>query len=616
MAAILLKNRYRMLRELADGRFGKTFLAEDTQMPSGKKCIIKQLKPINNNSQVDRIVREKFQREAAILETLGDTNSQIPRLYAYFVEAGEFYLVQEWIQGQTLRDRIKQVGLFSEREVIEILLNLLPVLQYIHSQGIIHRDLKPDNIIWRSRDSKPVLVDFGMVKEIMGTTVTASGRATSSIVVGTPGFIPNEQAAGKPLFASDLYTLGLTAIYLLTGKMPPELKTNPLTGEIPWRQQALNVSPSFAAILDKTIHPSARDRYMNAPAMLAALQQLNIHTVPPKATSPPAPPATPPTPVPSSNVSSPAPPPVTPPTPAAPTIIPDIPEPSPSPPTPVSTPPERVGRNEIFHTGVPPGQASSEKFKTSATTGKLVTWAKAALILCGSLVALAVLFVAIIYVTRPKVNSSSNDSPTAIAEQTGKPSELNSSPTTNNQPNAVSSQPESTTNLGRQVKIGQLKTYTYSTNLFSINVPENWQRRDRSTTGEAIVSWYDPTNNAAIVVDVFAREAFQQKGQISPERLSRFLARVAQQQYRANPDFQLAATEAVRSGWLQIHWSYSVTNQQGKKGRMLGYGFVRQDDDKISYIHFIVPEAQYPQLRSQLGKITTSYSVNSTASLP
>ncbi|MBD2309667.1 protein kinase [Chroococcidiopsis sp. FACHB-1243] len=692
MAAILLENRYRVLRELANGRFGKTFLAEDTQMPSGKKCIIKQLKPIENSPQVDRIIREKFQREAATLETLGDINSQIPRLYAYFVEAGEFYLVQEWIQGQTLSDRVQQVGLFSEREVKEILLDILPVLQYIHSQGIIHRDLKPNNIIWRSRDSKPVLIDFGTIKEIMGTTVTASGRATSSIVVGTPGFIPNEQAAGKPLFASDLYALGLTAIYLLTGKMPQELKTNPLTGEIHWRQQTLNVSPKFAAILDKTIQPSARDRYMNAPAMLAALQQLDTHAVSPKVSAPQTPPtatlpnptppkvsapqapvsATPPNPTPpkvsapqapvSATLPNPTPPRVstpqapvsatppnpTPPRASAPQTPPSatpstptppkvstpqppaatsstsatsasqtiIPESSPPPPTAVSTPPNQVERKEI-QTGVTSGKANREKAKTSAATNKLVTLAKAALILCGSLVALAVLFVAISYVTRPKTNSSSNDFPTAIAEQNGKPSELNSSSTTNNQPNGVSPQPASTTsNLNEQVKIGRLKTYTYNTNLFSIDVPEDWQRRDRSTTGEAIVSWYDPTNNAAIVVDVFTREAFQQKGQISQERLNRFLARAAQQQYRANPDFQLAATESVSGGWLQVHWTYTVTNLQGKKSKMLGYGYVKQDDDKISYIHFIVPETQYPQLRSQLGKVTSSYSINSAAPLP
>jgi serine/threonine-protein kinase len=612
MAAILLKSRYRVLRELANGRFGKTFLAEDTQMPSGKKCVIKQLKPIDDNPQIHQLVRERFQREAAILETLGDNNRQIPRLYAYFAEAGEFYLVQEWIQGQTLGDRVQQVGLFSEQTVKEILLDILPVLQDIHSQGIIHRDIKPDNIILRSLDGKPVLIDFGVVKEIMGITVTADGRAKSAIVVGTPGFIPSEQAAGRPLFASDLYALGLTAIYLLTGKMPEELKTNPLTGEILWRQHALNVSPSFAAILEKTIHPSARDRYMNAPAMLAALQQLDTHTTPPPPIVPPQPQSPPPAP----------------PTPVPPTIVPEF---SPPPPRVISPPTHKVGGDETFNPPVPAGKvasetlnppvstskvASGEPFKTAVSTGRLAgTLAKAALIFVSSLVALAVLVVAIGYITKPKSNHNSPVTPT---EQNNELSPSTSRPTEQNgKPSASTSQPEPTTkNSFGQVKIDRLETYTYSANLFSIKIPRNWQRRDRSTTGEAIVGWYDPTENAFVAVDVFSREAFQQTGEIPQDRLSRFLVKAAQQQYRAQPNFQLGATETVNSGWLQIDWSYTVANKQGEKGRMLGYGFVRQDDDKISYIHFVVPEAQYPQLRSQIGKITTSYSINPTAPLP
>jgi serine/threonine-protein kinase len=593
MAAILL-NRYRVLRELADGKFGKTFLAEDTQLPSGKQCVVKQFKPIARNPQIYQIVRERFQREAAILETLGDNNSQIPRLYAYFAEAGEFYLVQEWFQGQTLSDRIQQVGLCSEREVKEILSSILPVLQYIHSQGVIHRDLQPDNIILRSRDSKPVLIDFGMVKEIMGMTVTASGRAKSSLVVGTPGFIPSEQAAGKPLFASDLYALGLTAIYLLTGKMPPEFETHPLTGEILWRPHAFNLSPSFAAFLDKTIHQSARDRYMNAPAMLTALQQLDRHTasataIPPQPESPPPVAATP-----TPTVAS---------------------EPSPPIPAAIPTPASTIDRNKTSNAAVPAG-IGSEQFNPSTARNRLVTLAKVGFIALGSLVALAVLLVAISYITKPKANSSSNNFPTKPTKQNSLGTST-APPTAESQPSAAISQPETTTkNFDEQVKLGQLKTYTYSTNLFSINVPQDWQRRDRSTIGEAIVSWYDPTNRAAIVVDVFSREAFQQTGQITQARLNRFLAKAVQQQYRSNPDFQLASTAAASNGWLQINWSYSANNQQHEKGKMLGYGYVRQDSDKISYIHFIVPAAQYPQLRSQLSKIITSYSINASAPLP
>jgi serine/threonine protein kinase len=645
MAAILLKNRYRVLRELADGRFGKTFLAEDTQTPSGKKCIIKQLKPINNHLQIYQLVKEKFQREAAILATLGDNNSQVPRLYAYFAEAEGFYLVQEWIQGQTLSDRIQQVGLCSEREAKEILLSILLVLQYIHSQGVTHRNINPNNIIWRSLDSKPVLIDFGMVKEIMGMTVTASGRAKSSIVVGTLGFVPSEQAEGKPLFASDLYALGLTAIYLLTGKMPPEFKTNPLTEEILWRQHAPNVSPSFAAILSKTIQPSARDRYMNAPAMLAALQQLDTHTVPVVPPQPQSPPVSaipkPQSPPPSSTTPIPqSPPPVSatpisqianPPQPQSPHVLATptptiVPEPSFPQPTMKSNLAGKVGMDDL--NAAFPASISHEKFGTgekfnTATPRGGLAWVKAGLFILGSLAAVAVLLFAISYMTtRPKSNSSSNNSPTATTEPNSELSTPTSPLTANNQPSAVSSESKITAtetptkNFSERIQIGQLKNYTYSTKLFSINVPQNWQRRDRSTTGEAIVSWYDPTNNAAIVVDVFSQEAFRQKGQISQERLSRFLAKAAQQQYSLNPNFQLASTEAVNSGWQQINWSYTVGDRQGEKGKMLGYGYVRQDSEKISYIHFILPEAQYPQLRSQLGKITTSYSINPTAPLP
>ncbi|MEA5571192.1 protein kinase domain-containing protein [Calothrix sp. UHCC 0171] len=267
----LLNNRYRVLRVLGDGGFGETFLAEDTQMPSGRRCVIKQLKPVANNPQVYQLVQERFRREAAILEELGNGCNQIPTLYAYFVENGEFYLVQEYIEGQTLT-QILQQGLLSESSVKEILINILPVLDYVHSKGIVHRDIKPDNILIRNSDRKPVLIDFGAVKETMGTTVTASGNSAQSIVIGTPGFMPMEQSVGRPVFASDIYSLGLTAIYLLTGKIPQEFTTNPVTGEIVWRNFALGVTPTFAGILDKSIQPIGRDRYWNAREMLSALQ--------------------------------------------------------------------------------------------------------------------------------------------------------------------------------------------------------------------------------------------------------------------------------------------------------------------------------------------------------
>ncbi|MDJ0517747.1 MAG: IMS domain-containing protein [Trichodesmium sp. MO_231.B1] len=262
----ILNNRYRIINTLASGGFGETFLAQDTQMPSGRLCVIKQLKPIVNNPQIYQLVQERFQREAAILEELGETNNQIPRLYAYFTENGQFYLVQEWIEGETLTKKLKTEGIFNENSVRQILVSLLPVLNYIHSKRIIHRDIKPGNIIWREKDDLPVLIDFGAVKELMGTTFNSKGNPSRSIVIGTPGFMPPEQAAGHPVYASDLYSLGLTAIYLLTRKNPSQLPTN-----LPWENFTTNITPQLTEILNRVIQPNPSDRYSTAGEMLHAL---------------------------------------------------------------------------------------------------------------------------------------------------------------------------------------------------------------------------------------------------------------------------------------------------------------------------------------------------------
>ncbi|KYC42842.1 protein kinase [Scytonema hofmannii PCC 7110] len=295
---MLLNNRYRVLRTLGNGGFGETFLAEDTQMPSQRRCVIKQLKPIQDNPQVYELVQQRFRREAAILEDLGDGSSQIPRLYAYFSENGQFYLVQEYIEGQTLTAKVQQQGLLSESSVKEILTSILPVLEFVHNKGIVHRDIKPENILIRHRDEQPVLIDFGAVKETVGTVMTPSGNSTKSIVIGTPGYMPSEQSVGRPMFASDLYSLGLTAIYLLTGKSPQELGTDPATGAVLWRQYALSVTPSFAAVLEKAIQFSTHDRFTTAREMLQALQTGTVPVAPTVPYIHPQVPTTPPNPTP------------------------------------------------------------------------------------------------------------------------------------------------------------------------------------------------------------------------------------------------------------------------------------------------------------------------------
>ncbi|MEC4986370.1 MAG: IMS domain-containing protein [Oscillatoria sp. PMC 1068.18] len=286
MSDSILENRYLILSSLGSGGFGETFLAEDRHLPSARKCVIKQLKPMTNNPQVLSIVQERFKREAVILEKLGEGHQQIPSLYAYLESEDQFYLVQEWIEGTTLTRKLQNEGLLSESTVKEILTGILPVLDYVHTQRIVHRDLKPDNIILRFADGKPVLIDFGAVKEAVSTIISAEGNPQPSIVVGTPGFMPPEQGAGRPVYTSDLYSLGLTAIYLLTGKIPQELPSDRTTGEINWRSLAPMLTPDFVAVIDRAIASHPRDRFPDASAMLAALQpqpKVIPPTIPPEA---------------------------------------------------------------------------------------------------------------------------------------------------------------------------------------------------------------------------------------------------------------------------------------------------------------------------------------------
>lgn len=300
----LLNHRYQVLDVLGGGGFSTTFLVEDTHMPSRRRCVLKQLKPVSVDPSIQALVQDRFQREAAILETLGELSSQIPSLYAYFTEANQYYLVQELVTGRTLAEVVQAQGALSEAAVLDILLSLLPIIDLIHNRGIIHRDIKPENIILRDQDGQPVLIDFGAVKETLGTVVNPQGEPTSSVVIGTPGFMSTEQSRGFPTYASDLYSLGLTAIYLLTGKFPHELNIDPQTSQLRWHQSVLNVSPGLAAVLDRSINLAARDRYPTAPDFLRALRDSSLKTVadrqpaPVQAAPPSAPSPVPPSPLP------------------------------------------------------------------------------------------------------------------------------------------------------------------------------------------------------------------------------------------------------------------------------------------------------------------------------
>jgi serine/threonine-protein kinase len=161
---LLLRDRYRVMQALGQGGFGATFLAKDEVLPGSPYCVIKQLRPAASSPHVLQMARDLFKREAKTLGKIGN-HPQVPRLLDYFEVNQEFYLVQEYISGSTLQQEVKRSGPFSEAGVKQFLSEVLPMLQYIHSQQVIHRDIKPANLIRRSQDKKLVLIDFGAVKD-------------------------------------------------------------------------------------------------------------------------------------------------------------------------------------------------------------------------------------------------------------------------------------------------------------------------------------------------------------------------------------------------------------------------------------------------------------------
>ncbi|MGY6530204.1 MAG: protein kinase domain-containing protein [Cyanobacterium sp.] len=269
----IINNRYEIINNLNKGDTRETFLAKDTQMPSEKLVVIKKLKLPHSEKNNLELVQTLFTKQAQTLEQIGQNSTQIPHLYDYFTEDEQFYLIQEYIDGKNLIDL--DITNFAQCEAI--LSSLLSTLKYIHSQNIIHRNIKPENIIIRNNDGLPVLTDFGVIPEIMGA-VNHSTPETSPINA-TTGFIAPEQNAGKILFASDLYALGLTMIYTLTGKYPMEFNHNPLTGELDWDSSLPNIPAPLKTILQKAIKIEIGQRYHSAQEMYLALHQSQPQTI-------------------------------------------------------------------------------------------------------------------------------------------------------------------------------------------------------------------------------------------------------------------------------------------------------------------------------------------------
>jgi serine/threonine protein kinase len=232
---LLLLDRYRPISVLGKGGFGKTFLAIDEYKPSKPRCAVKQLNFVSQGELVNKAV-ELFEQEAVLLESLGN-HPQIPTLLAYFTHSERLCIVQEFIEGATL-EKILLQGAFSEVKIRQLLHDILPVLKFVHEQKVLHRDIKPPNIIIRASDNKPVLIDFGVAKVLQSASFIKQATA-----LGTLHYAAPEQFMGSVFPASDLYSLGVTCIALITGVFSVEKMYSGASLNWSWHEFVIILSP-------------------------------------------------------------------------------------------------------------------------------------------------------------------------------------------------------------------------------------------------------------------------------------------------------------------------------------------------------------------------------------
>ncbi|WP_019504029.1 serine/threonine-protein kinase [Pleurocapsa sp. PCC 7319] len=261
----ILRQRYKIIQKIGSGAFGDTYLAIDLDYVPQRQCVVKHLSPKNPDPQAIAIAKRLFKEEAKSLSSLGK-HDQIPQLYSYFEENGQFYLVQEFIGGHNLASELESGKRWNEAQTVNLMQELLQLLTLVHHEDKIHRDIKPTNIMRRDRDGKLVLIDFGAVKEIL--TVD---RQEKTVGIGTGSYMAPEQAQGYPGKYSDVYAVGILAIKALTGLASPELPHNSDRLKQTLAELQIKIDPELESVLSKMISFQPQNRFPDASSALKAL---------------------------------------------------------------------------------------------------------------------------------------------------------------------------------------------------------------------------------------------------------------------------------------------------------------------------------------------------------
>jgi serine/threonine protein kinase len=630
MLGTTLRNRYKIVQVLGSGGFGDTYLAEDMDLPGKPKCVVKQLRLKDTNPAVQPIARSLFEREAEYLYRIGNAHPQIPDLFAYFTENGEFFLVEEFVDGHSLIEEFPSGTKLTESQVLGLTLEILEILAFVHQQQVIHRDIKLANLMRRRRDGKIMLIDFGAVKDVSVLGTDNQGQTNVTVSIGSPGYMPSEQAKGKPRLSSDVYAVGMIAIQLLTGISPDHLAEDPDTGEVVWQQYAPTVSSNFADILHVMVRYDFRQRYPNAgealkalsaianPEAIAPTQAINsLNAVSSTVVSPSNINANL-NPHPSANLN--------------PAVNPTNQRPSMTPPT-VITP-------SVEPTPITQSQSNKPTF-SQPPTPQVATPPAATVksgqnpwVIVASALAAAV-GAAVITIAKLPNRTANSPAPKVVSEKSAdkvveNPSDTSPAdqePEASNNPQEVAkeratpprtipknSTPSPTRNANSSafipVDITSTYRYRHRSGLFSINIPTGWQLQDGSKSGEVIQLWFDPSKNALIGVDIFSAPPGMANNQLVVT-LQTFLRNT----FGSKPGFFMREPIAQPDGSSLIVWGFKE-QIQGIEGEILGNSFIEQKGDKVSVLTTGVLSDQYERLKPEYEKIVNSYRVNPAVPLP
>jgi len=283
---MLLRDKYQIIdRVKTQGAQATVYYAKDISSLIDKIYIVKQFTPKYDDEFQFQVGKRLFQKEAEILHKLS-SHSQIPQIFDYFEEQGQFFLVQEYIDGDNFQQELDDKQRITETETINFLKDILPVLEFVHQNNCIHRDIKPSNLIRNKVDRKIYLIDFGGVKEkIKSENIDSQGKQTSTVVVGTHGYMPKEQNDGKPEFCSDIYALGMVVIQALTGIFPGNLTHDENYNPI-WRDRLpknnYNFKPNFLDLIDKMVRFNYHQRYQSVREVLIDLEGVDKTVIEPR----------------------------------------------------------------------------------------------------------------------------------------------------------------------------------------------------------------------------------------------------------------------------------------------------------------------------------------------